>query len=216
MTPPVATRDAVGEPGTPAPPERPPHPEIPGGAARGAAFTLVELLVAVTLSAVVLLGVLTTTVQLMRTGLSITHYSEMESQVRVGLETLGHDLRSASAITWNNASDLTLTVPQSDGSTAQVTYAWTGASQSLVRVPGANSTATAGRLTLITGIPSQAGGAPGLTFTRYDTAGNPTASDTATKEIRVTLTVVRRAAIGPAATEIGVSETFVLRNKPTG
>lgn len=180
------------------------------------AFTLVELLVAVTLSAFILLGVLTTTVQLMRTGIDLAQYSEMESQVRTGLETLGHDLRSASAIKWNNASDLTLTVPQSDGSTTEVTYAWTSASQSLFRVPGADSAVTAGRLTLITGIPPLPDGAAGLTFSRFDAAGNPTASDAATKQIQVTLTVARRAAIGPAATEGGVSETFTLRNKPAG
>lgn len=185
-------------------------------AASSSGFTLVELLVAVTLSAILLLGVLTTVLLVLRTGVRITHYSEMASQVRTGLETLGNDLRGASAIKWNGTSDLTLTVPQSDGSTAQVTYAWTGASQSLFRVPGTDSSATAGRLTLITGIPPAPGGGPGLTFVRFDAAGDPTTSDQTTRRIQVTLTVARGTASDPAATENGVSETFVLRNKPAG
>ena len=54
---------------------------------------------------------LTTHLQLMRSGVRITQYAEMSAQARRGLEQLEGDLRNASALTWNNASDVTLTIP---------------------------------------------------------------------------------------------------------
>lgn len=183
-------------------------------AARG--FTLVELLVALTISSFVLAGVLTTSLQLMRSGVRITQYAEMDSQVRRGFEQLGQDLRTARGITWNGTSDITLTIPDIGGTTSQVTYAWTSATQSLFMVPGANSAVTAGRVYLVQGIAPLAGGAPGLTFTRLDRNGAAAATDLATKRIQVRTTVGRQALTAAAASASAVSMTFILRNKPTG
>lgn len=183
-------------------------------AARG--FTLIELLVAVTLGSFVLAGVLTTNLQLMRSGVRITHYAEMDSQVRRGFEQLGHDLRIASAITWNGTSDITLTIPSISGTTSQVTYAWTSATQSFFRVPGAISSVTAGRIYLVQGIPTLAGGGAGLTFARFDRDGVAATTDLATKRIQVRMTVSRQAQTAATSTANAVSVTFVLRNKPVG
>lgn len=170
-------------------------------------------MVAVALSSLIMAGVLSTALQVMRSGVRITEYAEMESQVRTGLAQLGHDLRNASGITLNGPGDLTLTVPTADGSTRQVTYAWTASTQSLFEVPGTDSSVVAGRITLVRGIPPQAGGSPGVTFVRLDPAGQPAATDGAAKLIRVDLSVSRGAGSEAAVTEQGVSATFALRNK---
>ncbi len=168
-------------------------------------------MVAAALSGIVLLGVLTTNLQLMGSGVRLTQYAEMESQVRRSLEKFGGDLRNAKDFKWNSASDITLTLQDA----TQVTYAWTAATQSLFLVPGANSTVTAGRYYLVTGIPPLANGSAGLTFARFDRDGNAATTDLATKRVLLTMTVGRQAGLFAAATENSVSASFTLRNKPT-
>jgi prepilin-type N-terminal cleavage/methylation domain-containing protein len=178
-------------------------------------FTLVEVMVAALLSGLVLTGVLTASLQLMRSSVRITQYAEMSSQVRSGLEQLGHDLKIATAINWNSASDITLTLPTASGSTTQVTYAWTSATQGLFLVPGADSTVTTGRVFLVRGIPALADGSAGVTFARYDRDGNAATTDLSTKRVQVILNVSRLARTAAATTDTAVSASFILRNKPT-
>jgi hypothetical protein len=172
-------------------------------------------MVAAMLSGLVLTGVLTTTLQLMRSGVRITQYAEMSTQVRRGLEQLGHDLKIASAIKWNSASDITLTLPTTGGTITQMTYAWTSATQALFRVPGADSTVTTGRVFLVRGIPALADGSAGVTFARYDRDGNAATTDLATKRVQVILNAARQTSRMATATDTAVSALFVLRNKPT-
>ena len=179
-------------------------------------FTLVEVMVVVLLSGIVLTGVLTTYLQLMRSGTRVSQYAEMNAQVRRGLTQLGQDLQNASAITWNGTSnsDITLTIPTLAGGTRVVTYAWTSATQSLFLVPGASSSVIAGRIVLVSGIPAYADGTSGVTFTRFDRDGLAAATDLATKRVQVTLNVVRSARTAAKATDPAVSASFLLRNKP--
>lgn len=181
---------------------------------RSRGFTLVEVMIAALLGGFVLLGVLTTNLQLMRSGVRITQYAEMNSQVRRGLEQLSNHLKNASDVTLNSSSDLTLTIPVTDGTTTQVTYAWTSATQSLFSVAGADSTVTVGRIFLVQGIPALANGNPGVTFARFDRDGNAAATNGATKRIQVTMNVTRTAPTAAATSASAVSATFVLRNKP--
>lgn len=176
------------------------------------AFTLTEVIVAATLSLIVLAGVLSANLQVIRGGVRIGQYVEMETQVRRALDFLGRDLRAASAIKWNSASDITLTIPAANGTTAQVTYAWTSTSQAFFRVAGASSATVVGRLELIRGIPAQAGGASGVTFARYDRDGVAATTDAATKSIQITLRASRSAKTAVNTTE-AVSATFALRSK---
>ena len=178
------------------------------------AFTLVEVMVAALLGGFVLLGVLTTNLQLMKSGVRMTQYAEMNSQVRRGLEQLSHDLKSASDVTLNSTSDLTLTIPVTGGSTTQITYAWTSATQSLFRVPGADSSVTSGRVFLVQGIPALANGNPGVTFARFDRDGAAATTNGATKRIQITMSVTRTARTAAATSDSAVSATFTLRNKP--
>lgn len=171
-------------------------------------------MVAALIGGFVLLGVMTTNLQLMRSGVRMTQYAEMNSQVRRGLEQLSHDLKIANDVTLNNVSDLTLTIPLTAGGTAQVTYAWTDATQSLFVVPGANSAVTTGRIFLVRGIPALPGGGPGVTFSRFTRDGAAAATNGTTKRIQITMNVTRQSDTTAKASDSAVSATFVLRNKP--
>src|SRR5687767_2245508 len=81
----------------------------PRGSHERLGFTLVEVMMATLLTGLVLTGVLASSLQLTRSAVRITQYAEMSAQVRSGLDQLGRDLRGATAITWNGASDVTLT-----------------------------------------------------------------------------------------------------------
>ena len=188
-----------------------PNPESTANRARG--FSLVEVMVAASLSVFILAGVLAANLQIMRGGVRTAQYVEMDSQVRRALDYLGRDLKAASNLTLNGESDLTLTVPASGGATSQVTYAWTAASGTFFRVAGASSATLVGRLELIRGIAALPGGGPGLAFARFDRDGAAATSDAATKSVRVTMTVTRSANTVAAASQKGVSATFTLRSK---
>lgn len=179
------------------------------------AFSIVELMVAALIGGLVLTGVVTTNLQLLRSGARATQYAEMSSQVRRGLQQLEVDLKCASAITWNSASDITLTLPTSAGSTRQVTYAWTSTTQSFFLVPGASSAATIGRVYLVSGIPALTDGSAGVTFARYDRDGGVATTDLATKRVQVSMNLVRTARTAANSTDTSVSAIFILRNKPT-
>lgn len=181
---------------------------------RSRGFTLVELMMAALLAGIVLTGVITTNLQLLRSGVRVTQYAEMSSQVRRAVGQLEGDLKSASAITWNNGSDITLTIPTTAGGTRQVTYAWTSATQSFFLVPGASSAVTAGRVVLVSGIPTRADGSAGVAFARYDRDGNAASTDAATKRVQVSMNVVRSARTAANTTDTAVSAIFILRNKP--
>jgi prepilin-type N-terminal cleavage/methylation domain-containing protein len=175
-------------------------------------FTLVEVMVATALVGIILWGVLTTNFQLVRSGVRITQYSEMEAQVRRGLETFGHDVKNAKDITWNGSADITLTVPTSAGTTTQATYAWNSATESFFVVPGADSRLTTGRIYLVSGLPALTGGTPSLAFSRFDRDGNPATTDLSTKRIEVSMTVKRKTS-DATATQNSVSASFTMRNK---
>jgi prepilin-type N-terminal cleavage/methylation domain-containing protein len=188
--------------------------KVPDGRV-GRGFTLAELMVAATLGAIVLTGVIATNLELLRSGVRVTQYSEMSTQVRRALQQLEGDVKSAITITWNGASDITLTLPAQNGTTSQVTYAWTSATESFFRVPGASSAVTVGRLYLVRGIPLLADGSAGLTFARFDRDGAVATTDVATKRLQVSLNVVRSQSSLASTTDTAVSAIFVLRNKPT-
>jgi Tfp pilus assembly protein PilW len=188
-----------------------PPPERRSARTRG--FTLVEVLVAATLGVFILAGVLAANLQVIRSGIRMTQYVEMDAQVRRALDFLSRDLRAASGLTWNGASDLTLTLPAGSGTT-RVTYAWTAASGTFFRVAGASSAVLAGRLELVRGISALPDGSAGLTFARFDRDGAAATTDAATKRIQINLTAGRATAGLGAAGRHTVSATFILRSKP--
>ena len=175
--------------------------------AKGGAFTLVEVVVGMTLGVFILSGVLSANLQVLKAGARISNYVEMESQLRRGLDYLGRDLRDCLAFTWNSATDLTLTIPLDALNNQDVTYAWSSTSKIFYRVAGRDSSVTTGRLELIRGITS-------LAFSRFTMVGTTAATtDYSTQRVVVTLTISRTTTTTANANRSNISATFTLRNK---
>jgi prepilin-type N-terminal cleavage/methylation domain-containing protein len=184
---------------------------------RRAGFTLVEVLMASTLSAIILAGTLTAFLMLLRSGIRMSNYSVMESQTRRAFEQFGVDARMAngyaSTFTNNVITSCTLTIPSQDLSTiTQITYGFdnsNSANGKFFSVPGNDPTATTGRIDLVQYVQS-------MTFNRYDSAGTlipaSTTSDSGIKHLQVSISVSRSTLGVVAATQVIRSSSFTIRN----
>lgn len=173
------------------------------GSAR-AGFTLVEMLVATTLSTVILAAVLTSVLFFCRSGLRMAHYSDMERQSRKVLQRFGQDAREAKAVQWPSATTLKLT---NDG--GEVTYTYDVARRRLTRSASGGVSEV-----MVTDI-------SGFRFLAYDISGaevSLTANDAArrTKMVQVDIDLSRNTASSANATADVVSARYVLRNKGGG
>ena len=94
-----------------------------------AGFTLVEVMVAATISIFVLTGIITAALFIGRSAANIRNYTDMETQGRKMLEYFAEDTRQASAVTWAiGGNSVTLVV-----NTVNVTYAYSPTALTLTR-----------------------------------------------------------------------------------
>jgi prepilin-type N-terminal cleavage/methylation domain-containing protein len=181
-------------------------------------FTLVEIMIGAALGSMVLLGIMTTYLLLLRSGISASNYAVMESQARRTFEQLGIDARMASRVTstltGTTVTQITLTVPNNYVSNSnKVTYAFDSTNQWFYVVPGDGTayvvpgagTVPVGQQILIRSVASAA-------FNRYDLAHAATTSDSATRHVQLAITVRRSAVRVVAETETILSAAFTLRN----
>jgi hypothetical protein len=159
-----------------------------------------------TISSFVLAAVLGANLQLIKSGLRVTQYAEMDAQTRRSFEQLAIDAKAASSLAYNSSGDITLTADESDGTTSQFTYAWNSSTKIFYRVNGASSSSSTGKITLATGVTA-------LTFSRLDTSGSATSSDGATKRLQISMTLSRTSTTGAAAVSKSAN-SYTLRNKP--
>ena len=201
------------------------------------AFTLVEVMIGASLGSIVLLGVLTTYLMLLRSGVSASGFAEMESQARRTFEQFGIDARMANNLSSTTTTvggvtavtSVTLTVPNNyTGTSNKVTYGWDSTNQLFYLVPGDGT--SSGQVYVAPG----AGAAPtgqqiligktgnallnlkvtSVAFNRYDTSSASTSSDTSAKHIQVSINVRRAAARVVSVDETILSSAFTMRNKP--
>jgi prepilin-type N-terminal cleavage/methylation domain-containing protein len=178
---------------------------------RRAGFTLTEVIVASTLTGFVLAGVLSAFLFIGRTGFRASSMSEMENDVRRGLEVFAEDARNARDIHWNSPQSLTFLLPS-----GPVTYAYDDAPSSdtyggLYRQDGDVASGQPRRV-LVRNV------APDFAFHRFklEQAGvtdNSAASDLETKQIQVVLRAQRTSIATASASQQAVSARYVLRNK---
>jgi Tfp pilus assembly protein PilW len=144
----------------------------------------VEVLIASSLGAFVLAGVLTSFVLLGRSGVAVQNYSRMETEGRRTLEDFAQDVRMASGIVLNTGSPytsitLTFTAPEAPDTYAsygnQVTYAYDSSNSTLYVLPGSSSS-TATRRVLMRDVTS-------LSFTFYDRLNNSTTALASIKRV---------------------------------
>ena len=173
-------------------------------------------MIAATLSAIIMAGVLSAFLMLSRTGLATSAYSEMDAEVRRALDIFGADARRASGVHWNGSQSVTLTLAAAGSSSTLVTYAYDSDSrsatyQSFYRVIG-DATSTLPRRVLVRGVGSD------FSFQRYKIAQPGVAdaaatSDLDTKRVALTLRATRLGANLPQATQSAISASYILRNK---
>lgn len=167
-----------------------------------AAFTLTEMMVTLSLTALVAGAILGSVIFVARSAFGIANYSDMNREARLGLETFGRDVRSAEAIHAGfDDTAFTIDVRRPDESPDPITYIFLpdDPDRPLVRI-------TAGEeRRLITGIEN-------LAFSYNDLQGNPAVSHSDVKQMRLQLKMVREAAAIPQ-TERVVSARYILRNK---
>jgi len=191
-----------------------PHIDRRLSALRG--FTLTELMIAATLSTILLGGVLSAFLLIGRTGYLASGYSELDAQTRRGLDTFGDEVRKSCDLKWNSAQSVTLTVATSSSLTYLVTYAYdttAGSSTNgcFYRVEGdANSTSL--RRILIHHV------AADFAFQRFKleqsgVADNTATSDLETKQLQLTFRATRAGSTSVAANQSAHSARYILRNK---
>lgn len=167
------------------------------------AFTLVELIIAASLSVFLLAGVLSTVGYFAKTGISMGNYYAMGDNQRKMLQYMSRDIQDAEAATWHSKSRLELTLD--DGS---ITYRYRGNQGTLERsVPGENSQTMASNL-------------QNFKFYAYDINGNEilrnandlTLASAKTKMIHITAGMEIASAQAKTSQNV-ISSRFMLRNK---
>ena len=187
----------------------------PGSRARRA-FTLAEVMIAATLSALVLTGVLSALLLISRSGYNASNYSAAEAEIQRGLDTFAEEVRQASDVRWLSRQCITLTIPTATDATQFVTYAYdadrdSGTYACFCRQAGAADSGAI-RQVLVRAVES------GFAFDRYKleqpgVTDNVAANDLETKLIQLTMRTRRTGMTTVDATQSAISARFVLRNK---
>ncbi len=96
-------------------------------------FTLVELLIAMSLGAVITLGVISSITYLGRNLVRMSNETSLLNAANTASATLQRDIALASAVTALSNNAFTLTVATSTGGSESVTYTWDAAAGELTR-----------------------------------------------------------------------------------
>lgn len=173
-------------------------------------------MIAASLGAIVLAGILATALMIGRSGTRLVNYSAMETQTRRAFEQLAIDARMANAFTATFTSgqitSFTLTIPSNDLSTIrQVTYGYdvsVPTNKKFFFVAGNDPTVMTGRSNLITNVKD-------LRILRYDntdTLLTSTTNSTGIKHLQISVNVERTGVSVAAASQVIRSTAFTLRN----
>jgi type II secretory pathway pseudopilin PulG len=169
----------------------------------GGGFSLVELLISLTLVMLLTLALLTSYVFIARGDRSLANYGEMNAQARKLLERLGEDLRAATDVTNFTASSLWLTVPTNltATTTEDVIWQYDSAAGTVTRQDSAGTATYARDVD---------------TFAFYYTNGNnvQTSSLVEVKQVQLTLRMLRLVA-SAVTSEYVISAQFTMRAKST-
>lgn len=181
-------------------------------------YTLVEVMIASTLGAALMAGVLATFLMMGRSGYNAANYSVMESESRRALETFSEEARMADNIWWSSSSDVKFRVVMESG-TYEVKYVYDSSTsgptaqcfyrEQVTSPSGAGLPAVGTRTILVRNVTDFA-------FRRYKVVNGvdyAAANNLETKQIQITLRATRTGQTTVAATHAVLSARVVLRNK---
>ncbi len=170
---------------------------------RRAGFTLVEMLISLSLMMMLTLALLTSFTFIARGDRSLSNYGDMNAQARLMLEKLGSDLRSATDVTNFSPTLLTLTVPSNPAvtSTQDVVWSYNSVTQQVTRQDPTTTKVYAADV---------------QTFAFYYANGNnvQTTSLVEVKQVQLSLRMLRLVA-GTVTSEYVISTQFTMRAKST-
>lgn len=169
---------------------------------RRGAFTLVEVLVATSLLAIVLAGILAAYLFVGRNLTRLVNLQQQEVESRRTLSTFTQDLSAAIQLSTATPTQLVITKPTGGGTTS-VTYTYSAGAGTLVRTEGAQTQ------NLLSGLTA-------FSISYFNEAGNPvTSSPQSVKAVELTYSsAVGSALSGTRASYTTVSPRVLLRNKP--
>lgn len=163
-------------------------------------FTLVELLVATSISAFVFAGILAAYLFVGRNLTRLVNFQHQEVEGRRTLRQMTDDVSAAINLTTATATQLTLTKPTSGGTTT-VTYAYSSGARTLTR------TDAAGAQIILSGLTS-------FTITYYNERGTAVTAKQSVKSLEFAFTsAAGTAGSGTQASYQTVSPRVVVRNK---
>lgn len=169
------------------------------------AFTLVEVLVSVTLASMLSLAAITSFLFTLRGERSLANYSEMNARARMVLEQMGHDFRMAGDVPAGsfNSSSVLIKLPTDPSATAwqDVTWSYNATAGTVSRTVGGTSTVFASDVT-------------NFIFTYYNTAGVAPGNDIELKQVQVSMRLIRQVQ-SATTSEFITSAQFTLRAKST-
>ena len=154
----------------------------------------------------VMAGVLTAFLFIGRTSVSLRNYADLETQARNAMETFAQDVRMSSGVAWTSASSLTLSIQQGN-TTIPATYTYDPTARTFSRTIGTTTDI------LITNIRSFAFNAYSIDTTSISRAAPNASTNTATKQIQISLETERVNRTLALHTNKVISARFVLRNK---
>jgi prepilin-type N-terminal cleavage/methylation domain-containing protein len=168
-------------------------------------FTLVELLISVSLAAMLTLAALSAFVFTLRGERSLANYSEMNTRARMVLEQMGRDFRSAGDVPAGSFSSTSVLLKLPTDSTAtawqNVTWTYNASAGSVTRSVGGVDTVYATHVT-------------SFVFTYYNTAGVAPGNDVELKQIQLSMRLLRQVQ-SAATSELIMSAQYTLRAKST-
>jgi prepilin-type N-terminal cleavage/methylation domain-containing protein len=168
-------------------------------------FTLVEVLVAVTLAALLTLAAVTSFLFTLRGERSLANYSEMSVTARSVLDRMGRDFRMAGDVPAGGFTSTSVLIKVPTDSTASawqdVTWSYSATAKTVTRTVGGVATIYAANVT-------------SFIFTYYNTAGVAPSNDVELKQIQLSMRIYRTVQ-SAATSEYVTSAQFTLRAKST-
>lgn len=164
-------------------------------------FTLVEIMVALSLSLMVFAGIFSAYLFVGRNFTRIVNVQNQEAGSRRTLQRFTQDLSAAIQLTSATPTKVAFTRPEGAGTTT-VSYDYSAASGTFTR------TDSAGTKTLLSGV-------TGVTLSYYTEAGNAVTNPQSVKAVELLMSTAQgTASNGTKATYTSASPRVVLRNKP--
>ena len=165
-------------------------------------FTLVEIMVTLVLTMMVMAGLSSSYMFLIKSSISLGNYSDMNSQTRIGLEKFGRDIRMATNVVTMTATLIDFDIPKSGGGVTGIKYQYSSSNKTLSRIQAGTG---GGTQVILRDVQSFA-----LKYTNH--AGATSASTTFVKRVQLDLTM-RRNVLALENTNHVISAHYMMRMK---